>query len=129
MRIAHTADIHIRNLKYHYEYNEVFNKFYESLKEQDVDCIVLCGDIAHTKTQISPEFVKMATDLFRNLADIAPTYIILGNHDGNLRNMARQDAVTPVVEALEHPDLHLIRDSREVLINTEDDLDFKFNSL
>ena len=129
MRIAHTADIHIRNLKYHYEYNEVFNQFYESLKEQDVDCIVLCGDIAHTKTQISPEFVKMATDLFRNLADIAPTYIILGNHDGNLRNMARQDAVTPVVEALEHPDLHLIRDSREVLINTEDGLDFKFNSL
>ena len=76
MRIAHAADIHIRNLKYHYEYKEVFNQFYESLKEENVDCIVLCGDIAHTKTQISPEFVKMSSDLFRTLADIAPTYII-----------------------------------------------------
>ena len=76
MRIAHAADIHIRNLKYHYEYKEVFKQFYES-KEEIVDCIILCGDIKYTKTQISPEFVKMSSDLFRNLADIAPTYIIL----------------------------------------------------
>ena len=100
MRIAHAADIHIRNLKYHYEYREVFNQFYESLKEENVDCIVLCGDIAHTKTQISPEFVKMSSDLFRNLADIAPTYIILGNHDGNLKNSSRQDALTPIADAI-----------------------------
>ena len=99
MRIAHTADIHIRNLKYHYEYREVFNQFYESLKEENVDCIILCGDIAHTKTQISPEFVKMSSDLFRNLADIAPTYIILGNHDGNLRNISREDAISPIADS------------------------------
>ena len=127
MRIAHAADIHIRNLKYHYEYREVFNQFYESLKEENVDCIILCGDIAHTKTQISPEFVKMSSDLFRNLADIAPTYIILGNHDGNLRNHSRQDALTPIVEALEHPSLTLIRDSEEAVIGEASGLPVKVN--
>ena len=104
---------------YHYEYKEVFNQFYESLKEENVDCIVLCGDIAHTKTQISPEFVKMSSDLFRNLADIAPTYIILGNHDGNLKNSSRQDALTPIVDALEHNSLYLLKDSGEVLLDEQ----------
>ena len=129
MRIAHAADLHIRNLKYHYEYREVFNQFYESLKEEKVDCIILCGDIAHTKTQISPEFVSMASDLFRNLADIAPTYVILGNHDGNLRNNSREDALTPVVEALDHPRLVLIRNSEEALVGVERALRFKVNVL
>ena len=91
MKFAHIADTHIRNLKYHKEYREVFSHLYEKLRSLEVDYIVHCGDIAHTKTQISPEFVEMCSDFFKNLADIAPTYIILGNHDGNLRNSNRQD--------------------------------------
>ena len=91
MKFAHIADTHIKNLKYHYEYGIVFEKLYETLREENVDYIIHCGDIAHTKTQISPEFVEMCTKFFRNLADIAPTYVILGNHDGNLKNSSRQD--------------------------------------
>ena len=114
MRFAHIADTHIRNLKYHKEYRVVFERLYKTLKEEKVDYIVHCGDIAHTKTQISPEFVKMCSDFFKNLADIAPTYIILGNHDGNLRNSNRLDALTPIVESLGHKNLTLLRDSGEV---------------
>ena len=87
MKFAHIADTHIKNLKYHNEYKTVFNKMYETLLNEKVDYIIHCGDIAHTKTQISPEFVEMAADFFINLAAIAPTYIILGNHDGNLTNL------------------------------------------
>ena len=117
MKFAHIADTHIKNLKYHYEYGMVFEKLYETLKKEKVDYIVHCGDIAHTKTQISPEFVEMCTKFFRNLAEIAPTYIILGNHDGNLKNSSRQDALTPIAEALEHPRLHLLKDSGEVVLD------------
>ena len=99
MKFAHISDTHIKNLKYHYEYRIVFEQLYETLREHEVDYIVHCGDIAHTKTQISPEFVEMCSDFFRNLAEIAPTYIILGNHDGNLKNSSRQDALTPIVDA------------------------------
>ena len=119
MKIAHIADTHIRNLKFHYEYKQVFKQMYKKLKQQKVDYIVHCGDIAHTKTQISPEFVDMATDFFRNLADIAPTYIILGNHDGNLKNSSRQDALTPIADALNHPNLHLLKDSGETIVNDD----------
>ena len=117
MRFAHISDTHIKNLKYHYEYKVIFEQLYDTLREKEVDYIIHCGDIAHTKTQISPEFVEMCSDFFRNLAEIAPTYIILGNHDGNLKNSSRQDALTPIAEALNLPDLHMLKDSGETHID------------
>ena len=113
IKIAHMADIHIRNLKYHKEYGEVFEKLYEKLEEEEVDIIYVGGDIAHTKTQLSPEYFDMCSNFLSSLADIADTYVILGNHDGNLRTASRQDAVTPIVEALEHPKLKLLKNSGE----------------
>jgi DNA repair exonuclease SbcCD ATPase subunit/DNA repair exonuclease SbcCD nuclease subunit len=115
-KIAHIADTHIKNLKFHYEYKIVFEQLYETLRKENVDYIVHCGDIAHTKTQISPEFVELCSDFFSNLAKIAPTYIILGNHDGNLKNSTRQDALSPIVKALNLPDLHLLKNAGEVLV-------------
>ena len=125
LKFAHIADTHIRNLKYHFEYKAVFEKMYEELRKENVDCIVHCGDLAHTKTQLSPEYFEMATNFLRSLADIAPTYIIPGNHDGNLKNSNRQDAITPIIDALEHPNLHLLKDSGEVSLND----DFALNVL
>jgi len=119
MRFAHIADTHIRNLKYHFEYREVFKQLYKSLKEENVDYIIHCGDIAHTKTQISPEFVDMCRDFFENLAAIAPTYVILGNHDGNLRNDSRQDALSPIVKAINSPNLILLKTAGEAKLNNQ----------
>ena len=120
VRIAHFGDTHIKNLKYHYEYRKVFDDAYRILREQNVDYIVHCGDLAHTKTQLSPEYFKLATEFLDSLANIAPTHVILGNHDGNLRNSTRQDAITPIVEALKNPGLFLHKYSGEVKL--EDDL-------
>ena len=120
VRIAHFGDTHIKNLKYHYEYRKVFDDAYRILREQNVDYIVHCGDLAHTKTQLSPEYFKLATEFLDSLANIAPTHVILGNHDGNLRNSTRQDAITPIVEALKNPGLFLHKYSGEFKL--EDDL-------
>jgi DNA repair exonuclease SbcCD ATPase subunit/DNA repair exonuclease SbcCD nuclease subunit len=118
-RIAHIADTHIKNLKFHYEYKKVFEQLYEILRKENVDYIVHCGDIAHTKTQISPEFVELCSDFFANLAKIAPTYIILGNHDGNLKNSTRQDALSPIVKALDLPQLHLLKNAGETVLEPD----------
>ena len=118
-KIAHLADTHIKNLKFHYEYKKVFEQLYEILRKENVDYIVHCGDIAHTKTQISPEFVELCSDFFSNLAKIAPTYIILGNHDGNLKNSTRQDALSPIVKALDLPDLHLLKNAGETVLEPD----------
>ena len=63
-KIAHIADTHIRNLKYHDEYKAVFKQLYTNLKKKQPDLIIHCGDIAHTKTQLSPEYFALASDLY-----------------------------------------------------------------
>jgi len=127
IKIAHLADTHIKNLKYHYEYRIVFNELYEILRNEAPDYIVHCGDLAHTKTQLSPEFFELATDFIKNLADIAPLVMIPGNHDGNLKNSSRQDAITPIVQALDHSDIHFFRNSGEFHVN--DDVCFNILSV
>ncbi len=105
--IHHISDIQIRNLKRHREYEEVFNKLYEEVKKNPKNAIsYIGGDIAHSKTEMSPELVDQLSRLFKHLADICPLVIIAGNHDANLNNPNRLDVLTPIVENLKHPTPH-----------------------
>ena len=54
-KIYHLADLHIRNLKRHKEYREVFNKFLKQVKQDNIEdsIIYIAGDIAHFQTEIS----------------------------------------------------------------------------
>ena len=117
MKVVHISDTHIRNLKYHKEYRVVFSQMYDKIRQQKPDAIVHCGDLAHTKVNLSPEYFDLATSFLKNLADIAPLIIIPGNHDGNLRNAARQDAITPLTVALDHPNITLLKYSGEYQFN------------
>ena len=112
-KLAHVSDTHIKNLKYHDDYRACFEQMYEILREEKPDYIVHCGDVAHTKTQLSPEFFEMAANFFDSLSDIAPLVLIAGNHDGNLKNPNRQDALTPVVNALGKDTIHYLKNSGE----------------
>lgn len=106
MRIAHISDVHIRNLKMHDEYRNVFEDLYSKLRVIKPDLIVNTGDSAHTKTQISPEFVQMMSEHIMSVCEIAPYHIILGNHDMNLMNLDRQDAITPIVKSVSRSTKH-----------------------
>ena len=110
--IHHISDIQIRNLKRHKEYEQVFERTYEEVrKNKDNAVAYIGGDIAHSKTDMSPELVDQLSRLFKNLADIVPTIIIAGNHDCNLNNRSRLDVLTPIVNNLNHPNLHYLKDS------------------
>ena len=110
--IHHISDIQIRNLKRHTEYEEVFERTYEAVrKNKDNAVAYIGGDIAHSKTDMSPELVDQLSRLFKNLSDIVPTIIIAGNHDCNLNNRSRLDVLTPIVENLNHPNLHYLKDT------------------
>lgn len=112
-KIIHCADIHIRNLRRHDEYRRQFNKFYDEIKrvKDDNTLIYVGGDIVHTKTDMSPELIDMVSEFLITLADIAPTIVITGNHDANLNNPDRLDALTPIINNLQHPNLFYLRDT------------------
>jgi DNA repair exonuclease SbcCD ATPase subunit/DNA repair exonuclease SbcCD nuclease subunit len=112
IRIAHTADIHIRALSRHDEYRETFQSFIDDCRDQKTDHIFVGGDIFHTKTTgISPEYIDLLSWWLTEMSKVAPVHMILGNHDGNLVNMSRQDAVSPIVDALGNPRIHLYKKS------------------
>jgi len=110
--IHHISDIQIRNLKRHKEYEQVFERTYQEIKKNKDNAVVyIGGDIAHSKTEMSPELVDQLSRLFKNLADICPTILIAGNHDCNLNNLSRMDVLSPIVNNLQHPDLHYLKHS------------------
>ena len=94
--IHHISDIQIRNLKRHKEYEEVFNKLYEEVKNPK-NYYLYRWRYCTSKTEMSPELVDQLSRLFKNLADICPLVIIAGNHDFNLNNRNRMDVLTPIV--------------------------------
>ena len=64
--IHHISDIQIRNLKRHREYEEVFERTYEEVKKNaDNSVVYIGGDIAHSKTDMSPELVHQLSNLFK----------------------------------------------------------------
>ena len=110
--ILHISDIHLRNWKRHKEFKEVFKKLFKVVDSLPKNSIVtIGGDIVHAKTDMSPELLNMVSYLFNELADRKPTIIICGNHDTNLNNNNRLDALTPIVEANKHPDLFYLRNT------------------
>lgn len=113
IRIAHLADVHVRGgLQRHAEYKQTFQTFYESCVKNQVTHIFIAGDLWHTKTQgFSPEAIDFLSEWFTEMAKVAEVHVMLGNHDFNLSNLSRQDAISPIIRALNNPRIFLYKES------------------
>jgi len=111
--IYHLADLHIRNLKRHSEYRFIFNEFLEKVKNDNIEdsIIYLAGDIAHAKTEMSPELVREISWFLTECSKLKETILITGNHDCNLNNNHRLDVLTPIIDNLQNPRIHYYRDT------------------
>lgn len=112
-RIVHVSDIHLRNFKRHDEYRKVFDRLYQYIKDtQDEETLVLLtGDIVHSKTDVTPELYQEVQVFLKTLCDLSPVLLIPGNHDANLNNSDRLDALTPIVNAINNKNLIYFKDS------------------
>ena len=110
-KIFHISDIHIRTLKRHREYQEVFDNLFLHIAQHATDqsICVLTGDIVHSKLDMSPELINMLTKFFNGFH--IPTIVILGNHDMNLNNLYRLDALSPILDVINNNNIHFIKDN------------------
>ena len=108
-KIFHVSDIHIRTLKRHTEYKEVFQNMFDYINSNATknSVAVVTGDIVHSKLDMSPELIQMLVNFFNGFT--IPTIVILGNHDMNLNNMYRIDAVSPILDVINNPNIHFIK--------------------
>ena len=101
-KIYHISDIHIRPLKRHSEYNEVFDNLYSFL-EKDISCnniIAITGDIIHEKDLLKPETIIICRNFVKKLSTYGTVIIITGNHDMLENNPDRLDNLTAVFDDL-----------------------------
>lgn len=120
MRVIHISDIHWRGLTRHAEFTKAFEQLFEKVRKVKPDMIFLGGDYFHTKTSgISPEVIDRLAWMFKTMGDIAPVHAILGNHDGNLANEDRQDAISPIINAMDHDKICLYKNSTEIDLGKE----------
>jgi len=112
-KVYHLADLHIRNLQRHKEYRLVFKKFLKQVEKDNIQdsVIYLGGDIAHAKTEMSPELIQEISWFLTECAKLRETILITGNHDCNLNNNHRLDVLTPIVANLNNPRIHYLRDT------------------
>jgi DNA repair exonuclease SbcCD ATPase subunit/DNA repair exonuclease SbcCD nuclease subunit len=101
-KIIHFSDIHIRTgdpekARYR-EYSTVFQNLIRDLSKKDLTStlIVITGDLFHHKGKIETSGIKLVNQLFQQLLNLAPTFVICGNHD------YRQDdpEIPDMIEAL-----------------------------
>jgi DNA repair exonuclease SbcCD nuclease subunit len=112
-KIYHLADLHIRNLQRHKEYRLIFEKFLRQVEDDKIEdsIIYIGGDIAHAKTEMSPELVQEISWFLTECAKLRETVLITGNHDCNLNNQHRLDVLTPIIDNLNNPRIHYLRDT------------------
>jgi DNA repair exonuclease SbcCD nuclease subunit len=116
-KIVHISDIHFRTYKRHDEYIIVLNQFIDELNELSTEYsrdelrVVIAGDIVHQKITISNELTMLVAWFLKQCVAICPVIIIAGNHDLLADNHDRMDSLTPIIDLMEHPDIHYYKES------------------
>jgi DNA repair exonuclease SbcCD nuclease subunit len=105
-KIIHIADLHIRTIQLHDLYKRQFEILLYNIEHDTKEFrreqirIVLAGDIAHQKINISNEQLMLTSWFLKELTNYGKVVIIPGNHDFLENNTQRLDSISPVVDLL-----------------------------
>ena len=125
-KIIHIADLHIRTIQMHDLYREQFETLIDTIREHNIVWhqegiqyeeirIVVAGDIAHQKINISNEQLLLTSWFLKELSKYGKVVIIPGNHDFLENNTQRMDSITPVVQLLDDPTIVYYKDSGDYI--------------
>ena len=125
-KIIHIADLHIRTIQMHDLYKEQFETLIWEIREHNIKWhsegiqyeeirIVVAGDIAHQKINISNEQLLLTSWFLKELSKYGKVVIIPGNHDFLENNTQRMDSITPVVQLLDDPTIIYYKDGGDYI--------------
>ncbi len=108
--IVHFSDLHIRLYKDHDLYRKILTEMLDKFREIKPCRIVFTGDLVHSKNQLTPELIEFVAWILTECSQIAKTIVIIGNHDFLESNDTRLDALTPVINSLNNPNICYYKD-------------------
>jgi DNA repair exonuclease SbcCD nuclease subunit len=104
-KLVHFSDLHIRLFKDHDLYRGILENMFDQFREIKPDRIVFTGDLLHSKNQLTPEVIEMASWVLTECSLIGKTILIPGNHDALINNNDRLDSITPIVNNLNNSNI------------------------
>lgn len=107
--ICHFSDLHLRLFRDHDLYRTILTDMLNQFNEIKPDRIVFSGDLLHSKNQLTPELIEIASWILTECANIAKTIVIPGNHDF-ISNLERLDALSPIIKSLNNPNICYFKD-------------------
>jgi len=116
--VAHIADIHKYCHIRHDEFREVTQNFVQDFKERTKNIprserlTLIVGDVFEQKTTISNEAIQDVSEFFHKILEISPIVLVCGNHDLAEQNLSKTDCLTPIVTAINSPDLFYLKRSQ-----------------
>ena len=121
IRVLHFADLHLGEQSYGkldaasglsaraLDYLARLDEVVAFAAAEAVDLVVFAGDAFHSRRP-NPTYQREFAGRMRRLAGIAPTVLLLGNHDMPLNAVGA--SALDVYEALDVPGIHVARDYR-----------------
>ncbi len=111
-RIAHLGDIHIFNdISKHNDLKEALGKTIESLKNQNIDRIIIAGDLFHNFIKVNNEAKALAGWFLRECSEISDIIITVGNHDLSIKTKEKLDSIKVVVDLLNSARIKYLNDT------------------
>ena len=109
-KLVHFSDLHLKLFKDHDLYRLILNDMLEKFRDINPDRIVFTGDLLHSKNQLTPEVIDIASWVLTECAKITKTVLIAGNHDALINNNDRLDSLTPIISNLNNPNIVYYKD-------------------
>ena len=109
-RLVHFSDLHIRLFKDHSLYRSILTNALSEWKSLKPDRIVFTGDLVHSKNQMTPELIDFVAWFLTECSKITKTILIIGNHDFLENNLSRLDALSPIIDSLNDPNIVYYKD-------------------
>lgn len=124
--LIHISDIHIRLSSRFEEYQLVFDRFRESIKNIENAMVVCTGDLFHQKNELTPDCILFTIRFLQDISSKHKVIIIPGNHDFLMNNFQKCDSITSILIDRSIPNVEYLRDSG---IYRFDNIIFVHNSL
>lgn len=108
MKIIHSADWHF-SYKRKDQIQAVTSQYFsqlESIREPFIQ--IIAGDVFDNKMNSSVDDFFMVKDFLNTCQKLSKTYIILGNHDFNIRNKTTGNMIQKMLTHFSMPNLHFL---------------------
>jgi DNA repair exonuclease SbcCD nuclease subunit len=66
-KLVHFSDLHLKLFKDHDLYRGILNVMLENFREIKPDRIIFTGDLLHSKNQLTPEVIEIASWVLPNV--------------------------------------------------------------